>query len=93
MPELFSANIQYLKGSDTVAISAACKARKAAGEDVFDLSIGEPDFDTPQAAAEAGIEAIRKGFTKYPPNIGTLELRAAMARPSNPAASRRKMKA
>jgi aspartate aminotransferase len=80
MPELFSTNVQYLKGSDTVAISAACKARKAAGEDVFDLSIGEPDFDTPAAAAEAGIEAIRKGFTRYPPNIGTLELRAAMAR-------------
>ena len=40
MPELFSANIQYLKGSDTVAISAACKARRAAGEDVYDLSIG-----------------------------------------------------
>ena len=80
MPELFSANIQYLKGSDTVAISAACKARKAAGEDVFDLSIGEPDFETPQIAAEAGIEAIRKGYTKYPPNIGTLDLRAAIAR-------------
>ena len=80
MPELFSTNLQYLKGSETVAISAACKARRAAGEDVFDLSIGEPDFDTPAAVAEAGIEAIRKGYTKYPPNIGTLELRAAMAR-------------
>jgi len=80
MPELFSTNLQYLKGSETVAISAACKARRAAGEDVFDLSIGEPDFDTPMAVAEAGIEAIRKGYTKYPPNIGTLELRAAMAR-------------
>ena len=80
MPELFSTNLQYLKGSETVAISAACKARRAAGEDVFDLSIGEPDFDTPAAVAEAGIEAIRKGYTKYPPNIGTLELRAAIAR-------------
>jgi aspartate aminotransferase len=80
MPELFSANIQYLKGSDTVAISAACKARRAAGEDVYDLSIGEPDYGTPETAAEAGIDAIRKGYTKYPPNIGTLELRAAMAR-------------
>ena len=79
MPELLSANLNFLKASETVAISAACKARRAAGEDVFDLSIGEPDFDTPAVVAEAGIEAIRKGYTKYPPNIGTLELRSAIA--------------
>ena len=59
--------------ADTVAISAACKARRAAGEDVYDLSIGEPDFDTPQAAAEAGIEdfdenahvAALRGLARY----------------------------
>ena len=80
MNEPLSLNVKHLKPSETVAISNACKARKAAGEDVFDLSVGEPDFDTPSPAAEAGIAAIRKGLTRYPPNIGIAELRTAMAK-------------
>ncbi|MDX2193579.1 MAG: pyridoxal phosphate-dependent aminotransferase [Gemmatimonadales bacterium] len=75
-----SLNIQHLRPSETVAISNETKRRKAAGEDVFDLSVGEPDFDTPEPAAQAGIEAIRKGLTRYPPNIGLAELRTAIAR-------------
>jgi len=74
-----SANLQHLKASETVAISTEAKRRKAAGEDVLDLGVGEPDFETPQAVAEAGIEAIRQGKTRYPPNAGIVELRTAMA--------------
>lgn len=80
MPEQLSLNVAYLKPSETVAISAETKRRRAAGEDIVDLSLGEPDFDTPKAIAEAGIQAIQKGMTHYPPNIGIPELRAAMAR-------------
>ncbi len=80
MPDPLSPNVQHLKGSETVAISNEAKRRRAAGEDVLDLSVGEPDFDTPAAAAQAGIQAIEKGMTRYPPNIGLVELRAAMAR-------------
>lgn len=80
MPDPLSLNLAYLKGSETVAISAETKRRKAAGEDVYDLSVGEPDFDTPQPIRQAAIEAINKGMTRYPPNIGIIELRAAMAR-------------
>jgi aspartate aminotransferase len=80
MPDPLSPNVQYLKGSETVAISNEAKRRRAAGEDVLDLSVGEPDFDTPAAAAQAGIQAIQKGMTRYPPNIGLVELRSAMAR-------------
>lgn len=80
MPDALSQNLAYLKGSETVAISAETKRRRAAGEDVVDLSVGEPDFDTPDAAAKAGIEAILKGKTRYPPNVGIQELRAALAR-------------
>jgi aspartate aminotransferase len=80
MPEPLSLNVQHLKPSETVAISNETKRRKAAGEDVYDLSVGEPDFDTPAAAMQAGIQAIQKGMTRYPPNIGIGDLRAAIAR-------------
>lgn len=80
MPDPLSPNLEYLRASETVAISNEAKRRKAAGEDVLDLGVGEPDFDTPAAVCEAGIDAIRKGFTRYPPNIGTLDLRSAIAR-------------
>ncbi|HET9152356.1 MAG TPA: pyridoxal phosphate-dependent aminotransferase [Gemmatimonadales bacterium] len=79
MPDALSLNVQHLKASETIAIATEAKRRKAAGEDVYDLSAGEPDFDTPEAVAEAGIQAIRKGFTRYPPNIGIAELRGAVA--------------
>ncbi len=74
-----SANLAHLKASETVAISNEAKRRQAAGEDVIDLGVGEPDFGTPGEAAEAGIAAIRAGKTNYAPNIGTIELREAIA--------------
>jgi aspartate aminotransferase len=79
MPDSLSPNLAYLKPSETVAISNETKRRRAAGEDVIDLSVGEPDFDTPRAVADAGIKAIEKGMTHYPPNIGIPELRSAIA--------------
>ena len=79
MSDRLSQNLAYLKASETVAISAEAKRRKAAGEDVLDLGVGEPDFDTPAAVAEAGIHAIRQGRTRYPPNTGIPELRRAIA--------------
>jgi aspartate aminotransferase len=79
LPDPLSPNISHLRGSETVAISAEAKRRKAAGEDVLDLGIGEPDFDTPAPAAQAGILAIQHGHTRYPPNAGLGELRRAIA--------------
>jgi aspartate aminotransferase len=75
-----SENLAYLKPSETVSINQETQRRKAAGEDVIDLSAGEPDFETPKLAAESGIRAIQQGKTKYPPNVGLLDLRAAVAR-------------
>ncbi len=80
MPDRLSPNLAHLKASETVAISAEARRRKAAGEDVLDLGVGEPDFDTPAAVAQAGIQAIEQGRTRYPPNTGIPELRRAMAR-------------
>jgi aspartate aminotransferase len=75
-----SRNLEFLKPSETLAIAQAAQQRRAAGDDVIDLSAGEPDFDTPRIVADAGIRAIQQGKTHYPPNAGLLELRAAAAR-------------
>ena len=79
MPDPLSLNIAYLKASETLAIGAEAKRRRAAGQEVWDLAVGEPDFDTPAPAAQAGIQAIERGLTRYPPNAGIPELRAAIA--------------
>ncbi len=47
--------------------------------DVISLGIGEPDFDTPRAIIEAGVESLREGRTHYTSNAGTIELRRALA--------------
>ena len=78
MPDPLSLNVQHLKASETIAIATEARRRKAEGEEVYDLSVGEPDFDTPALVAEAGIQAIRKGHTRYPPNVGLAELRTAI---------------
>ena len=79
MSDPLSINVQHLKASETVAISNEAKRRKAAGEDVLDLGVGEPDFDTPALASQAGIQAIQKGLTRYPPNVGIADLRKGIA--------------
>ncbi len=63
-----------------MAINQEAQRRRAAGEDVIDLSAGEPDFASPKPIADAGIKAIQDGKTRYPPNTGILDLRAAAAR-------------
>ncbi len=78
MSEL-SENLAYITPSETVAISNEARRRKDQGEEVFDLSVGEPDFGTPSLIAQAGIHAIQRGMTHYPPNAGIPELRTAVA--------------
>jgi aspartate aminotransferase len=75
-----SRNLEHLEPSATLSISQEAQRRRAAGEDVVNLSAGEPDFDTPRIVGEAGIRAIQHGKTHYPPNAGILDLRAAAAR-------------
>jgi aspartate aminotransferase len=75
-----SRNLEHLEPSATLAISQEAQRRRAAGEDIVNLSAGEPDFETPRIASEAGIRAIQQGKTHYPPNVGILDLRAAAAR-------------
>lgn len=54
-------------------------ARKAAGEDVIVMSIGDPDFDTPPAITDAAIAALKAGDTHYSPLAGRMRLRNAVA--------------
>ena len=61
-----------------VAIDARAKELLAAGEDVVSLGAGEPDFDTPDFVADAGVAAIRAGRTRYTAPTGILELRKAI---------------
>lgn len=68
-----------IKPSPTLAIDAKAKKMQAAGGDIINLGVGEPDFDTPEHIKEAAIKALREGKTKYTPVNGILELRQAIA--------------
>ena len=60
-----SRRIAALQPSSTTAAGKKAKALAASGVDVVDLSIGEPDFATPDHVGEAGMRAIESGRTKY----------------------------
>jgi aspartate aminotransferase len=69
-----------VKASPTMAMTALATELKAAGRDIVSLSVGEPDFDTPDNIKEAAIAAMRRGETKYTTFDGTIELKRAAAR-------------
>ena len=73
-----SQRVQKVKPSPTLAVTARAAKLKAEGKDIIGLGAGEPDFDTPAHIAEAGIEAIRKGITRYTAVDGTVELKDAI---------------
>jgi len=74
-----SDRIQQVKPSATLAITAKAAELRAAGRNIISLSVGEPDFDTPKAACEAGKKAIDEGFTRYTAVPGIPELRQVIA--------------
>lgn len=65
--------------SPTMMVAAEAKKLKSEGVDVIDLSMGEPDFDTPNNIKDAGKRAIDENHTRYTLNPGTNELRIAIA--------------
>ncbi|RJQ11831.1 MAG: pyridoxal phosphate-dependent aminotransferase [Bacillota bacterium] len=67
-----------IEPSATLAVDSRAKALAAAGKDIVNFGVGEPDFPTPPAATEAATEAIREGFTKYTPAAGIPQLRKAI---------------
>jgi aspartate aminotransferase len=73
-----AARIGRIKPSPSTAAAARVRELKAAGRRILDLTVGEPDFDTPEHIKEAAIAAIRAGETKYTPVNGTPRLRQAI---------------
>lgn len=69
-----------VKPSATIAVTQKARDLKAQGREVISLSVGEPDFDTPPHICDAGIRAIQRGETRYPPVLGIPPLREAVAR-------------
>lgn len=70
--------VQRVKPSPTLAVTARAARLKAEGKDVVGLGAGEPDFDTPAHIANAGIAAIKSGFTRYTNVDGISELKDAI---------------
>lgn len=66
--------------SATLAAGAKARQLKAEGIKVFDFSLGEPDFTTPEHICQAAFKAMRDGHTHYTPASGIVELRSAVAR-------------
>lgn len=73
-----ASRLDPVKPSASAWVSQAAKEAKARGEDVIDLGLGEPDFDTPAHIVEAAHQAALRGETRYPPTQGTLEMRQAV---------------
>jgi aspartate aminotransferase len=78
LPVTLSQRVQKVKPSPTLAMTARAAKLKAEGKDIIGLAAGEPDFDTPAHISDAGIEAIRKGITRYTAVDGTAELKDAI---------------
>ncbi|WP_105566446.1 aspartate transaminase [Microbacterium halophytorum] len=70
--------VQRIKVSPSTAAAARVRELKAAGREIIDLTVGEPDFDTPENVKREGIRAIRDGETKYTSVNGTVRLREAI---------------
>ncbi|MCX5706865.1 MAG: pyridoxal phosphate-dependent aminotransferase [Candidatus Omnitrophica bacterium] len=75
MDTRLASRLKKINPSRTLAIVSKAKKLESEGFDIVNLAAGEPDFDTPNFIKDAGIEAIKSGFTKYTPTSGTQELK------------------
>ncbi len=75
-----SIRVESALEAQTLAISNTAKKMKADGIDVVSLSVGEPDFETPQCAKNAAIKALSENFTHYTDSNGIAELREEIAK-------------
>ena len=77
---LLSQRVVRMAESETLKMSQMARELKAKGHEVINLSIGEPDFDTPDAIKQVAKDALDAGFTKYTPVPGITELREAISK-------------
>ena len=77
---MFTDRISRIKPSATLEMTSKAAELKRANKPVYNLSVGEPDFSTPEHIQKAAIWAISNGHTKYTPGGGTLELKEAICK-------------
>src|SRR5690606_8468778 len=75
-----SNRLEHLQPPATIAMTQKAREYRAQGKDVISLSIGEPDFDTPDFIKEAAKKAIDENYSHYPPVAGYPELKEAIIR-------------
>jgi aspartate aminotransferase len=78
MKHLLSDRINSLPVSQTLAMAAKARELKAAGKDIISLSLGEPDFNTPEFIKDAAVAAIHQNYNSYSPVDGYAELKEAI---------------
>ncbi len=76
--KMVSAKVQAMEESATIRMAQKARDLAAKGVNVITLSLGEPDFDTPEFIKEAAYVALKKGNTKYTPVPGAMDLRNAI---------------
>lgn len=76
---ILSQRVIGLAESETLKMARMARELKALGHDVISLSLGEPDFDTPDHIKEAAYQALKDGYTKYTPVAGLPELTKAIS--------------
>ena len=80
MSQPLSDRIQSLPVSQTLAMAAKGRELREQGKDIISLSLGEPDFNTPDFIKEAAIQAINDNYNSYSPVNGYADLRASICR-------------
>lgn len=80
MEQFLSDRIKNLSTSQTLAMAALARELKSQGKDIISLSLGEPDFATPDFIKEAAKKAIDENYSTYTPVDGYVELREAISR-------------
>lgn len=76
---MISERVQRIRPSKTVELTSRVAELKQQGKSVISFNVGEPDFPTPEHICRAAEEAMDRGFTKYTPVAGILELREAIS--------------
>ena len=76
--ENLASRIHRIQPSSTLEMTAKAAELKRKGLPVFNMSVGEPDMPTPSHIQEAGIYAIKNGYTRYTPGGGTHELKESI---------------
>ncbi len=77
-PSIVANRLSSVKPSASIAAKARADALRAAGREIVDFSVGEPDFPTPEHIVDAGVKALQQGLTRYTASAGTVALRTAI---------------